>query len=169
MRLVAAIVLVFVIGTTTAVRSSPRVDFGWLQGRWSCDDGGYDSMNIVPVVGRAAGRSSMTMSWHTAVDDVSYELRRQPSGLWKLEGRAREKTTHDYVAWDLLQRSGRTGDVTFEGTARFVKARDPFQIPIRWELIETDHGQMAQWRWYYRDGRWTNAQSRHCRLDSATP
>ncbi len=165
---VATIVLAVLVAATTTARSSPPIDFGWLQGDWECDVGGYERREIMPLAGRAAGRSSMTMSWHTPADDVQYELRRSGGGTWKLLGRAVEKGTHDYVAWDLAQRAAGQGDVTFEGTARYMKAGVRTDVPIRWRLIDTGDGGMAEWRWYYRDNRWTDARSRHCQRVSAT-
>jgi hypothetical protein len=160
-----AILVAAVFATSPPVQSSPDVDFGWLQGTWSCDDGGY----TVPVVARAAGPSSMTVSWQTEADDVRYELRRQPGGTWTLSGRAQQRGTPDYVGWDLKQRSGRTGNVTFVGTARFAKVHEPFQAAIKWQILSTDRDEMAQWRWYSRGDQWSNAQSRHCRRVSAKP
>jgi hypothetical protein len=164
LRLGAAFVAA-VLAASTPVQSSPDVDFGWLQGHWSCDDGGY----IIPVVARPAGPSSMMVSWQTEADDVRYELRRQHGGTWTLSGRAQQRGTSDYVGWNLKQRGGRTGDVTFVGVARFVKVHEPFQAAIKWEILRTDRDEMAQWRWYSRGDHWSNAQSRHCRRDPAKP
>lgn len=122
----------------------------------------------MPLDGKAAGRSSMTMSWHTPADDVQYELRRSRGGTWKLLGRAVKKGTHDYVAWNLVQRTAEPGNVTFEGTARYVVSGVRTEAPIRWALMNTGDGEMAEWRWYYRDNRWTDALSRHCQRASAT-
>jgi hypothetical protein len=161
----SAILIAAVFATSMPARSSPDVDFGWLQGNWSCDDGGY----TVPVVARAVGPSSMTVSWQTEADDVRYELRRQHDGTWTLSGRAQQRATPDFVGWNLKQRGGRTGDVTFVGTARFAKAHEPFQAAIKWWIVRTDRDEMAQWRWYSSGDQWTNAQSRHCRRDAAKP
>ena len=162
------LVLAILVATMAPAPSSPNVDLGWLQGRWSCDGGGYDGAQITEVIGRAIGPSYVTLSWHSERDDVRYELRRQRGGTWNVLGRAEEKRTHDFAAWNLEQRSAKPGDVTFEGTARLVKSRvQTEQMRIRWQILETGQGAMAQWRWYYIDNRWTNAQSKHCRLTSA--
>ena len=108
------------------------------------------------------------MSWESERDDVRYQLRRGRGGIWNALGRAEEKSTHDYVAWDLEQRTTKPRDVLFEGTARMVKSgMQTGQMRIRWEILETGRGEMAQRRWYYIDNRWANPQSKHCRLTPA--
>jgi hypothetical protein len=162
------LVLALLIATMTTARSTPNAGFEWLQGRWLCDGGGYDGAQRTVIVARIVGPSYVTMAWESERDDIRYELRRHSEGTWNALGRAEEKSTHDYVAWNLEERSAKPRDVMFEGTARMVKSRvQTEQMRIRWQILETGPGKMAQWRWYFIDGHWTNAQSKRCRLLSA--
>jgi len=155
-------VALIIAATAAPARSLPQDDLAWLQGRWSCDEGGYAGPAWVDVLAQPIGPSAIAVSWKSQGQQPRYVLRRGADGKWTLRGRTNTTSNRDVVIWDLVESAASSGDdVTFKGASHQINAGRRMEIGIEWEFIRTGDGEYAEWQTLTKGGQ-SQKHSRHC-------
>jgi hypothetical protein len=145
-----AVLLVAVLAAARAAAAAdtpPQGDYGWLIGRWSCDQGGYGPPQLVDVVIRSVGAAAISVSW-TAVpgERPQFVLRKGANGAWTFHGGAKSPHGPDHATWDLVQSTATPTDIAFTGLSHYVNSGVHADVPTQWEFIRTGDDTYAEWR-----------------------